>query len=152
MLKIRSKIWQQYLPFIYYMSVQSSKNLGESLELYCIDTVSYMLLLNYAWDLIWIIKIFNCSTVKVFYNTYIYIYIYIYIYYVYNHEKNVPCWLSPQWLCGILSYCFCEIWELFVSWITYDHLFILYIILFYILQFNMKGTSYQLGKKNFIKW
>ena len=39
---------------------------------------------------------------------YIYIYIYIYIFdyhiyiyiYIRNHEKNVPSWLSPQWVCG----------------------------------------------------
>ena len=36
-----------------------------------------------------------------------------------------------------------------MSWITYDHLFILHIKLFYILHFNVKGTSYQLGKINF---
>ena len=36
-----------------------------------------------------------------------------------------------------------------MSWITYDHLFILNIKLFYMLHFNMKGTSYQLGKNNF---
>ena len=38
------------------------------------------------------------------YISYIYIYIYtlyIYIYvYIRNHETNVPCQLSPQWLCG----------------------------------------------------
>ena len=29
----------------------------------------------------------------------IYMYIYIYIY-IFNHENNMPFWLSPQWLCG----------------------------------------------------
>ena len=69
---------------------------------------------------------------------YMYIYIYVYIYiFICNHENNVPSRLSPQWLCGNLlgghtvfmiayklrSSCFCEIWALCVSLITYDHLY-----------------------------
>ena len=69
---------------------------------------------------------------------YIFIYIYIYIYicicmyihiYICYHENNVPSRLSPQWLRGNLCTwarddCFCEIWALCVSWITYDHLYV----------------------------
>ena len=40
-------------------------------------------------------------------------------------------------------------WALCVSWITCDHLFILYVILFCILYFKIKATSYEIGRNNF---